>query len=229
MPFPRTTHQPHAILMSSPTNSGSDPADPQAEQCDHENCDEVYDTTTTATSPFCSRDCIRRAKAWGLLKHILKDRRYCANCYRQIRDVEEPGRLMRSRKVIARTYYREKPHLARPIRTKDPNDPHGRFREDVPSNATTWEVSGPDTSDDTACKCGCTDHDTVNRPVDSQTLMDYGKRLADVANAVSEDRDYPYRIDRDEFLDSVRARKTDPANHQPDQRILEHAMADALE
>lgn len=249
-------HQQSRLCPMSTQQPLSDVADiTRTEPCNHEHCSEGYIVGRNDHSPFCSGACKRRATALGIFKDINHDRRFCSNCYHQIREIEEQGRFMRSSKVRTRVYYQPFKHLQRSVYTKDPDDPTAFFQEDdnrqhatalaTPTKHTVrgagsrLSLSDPSrhtyqTADDptpkAVCKCGCMHHTTTIRPIELDEMMEYAGRLADIVEKLHAEGNHRPALDRDVFLDEIRARKSDPQNNgTPDQRIFVNALAEALD
>lgn len=241
--------------MSTEPSLGDIASIVQYEPCNYPHCDEEYNAMAeTPHAPFCSEACSDRAVAWGLLKDVNKDRRFCASCYRQIRERELPGRFMGSSKVRAGVYYQQREGRQYPIRTKDPDDPAAFFRADanrkmfakpreVPTKNTVrgagerLSTSDPSRHNyqsaydptDVMCKCGAQEHDDVERPVKLKVLVtEYAPRLSDVITQRREEGEHDIEHDRNDFLDAVRERKSDPS-HTSDQLVLINALAEAID
>lgn len=240
--------------MSSSTNSLGDVASiTEYETCRYRHCDETYVTGVSDTAPYCSMTCRRRATALGIFDDIKHDRRFCNNCYRQIREQFEQGRWLRSRKVRTTVWYVNRPDRKHPVYTKSPDDPFAYFKEDdnrqglpLQSQPTKHTVRGTSdrlslsdpsrhnyqTADDptpsAVCVCGATHHMTTQRPIKLDQMMEHAKRLSDALSTLEAEDNHEPTHDRDILLDEIRARKTDPNNHTPDQHIFINAIAEAI-
>lgn len=225
------------------------------EECDYPHCDEQYEVGSTGSAPFCSSTCVRRSTALGIFKDIEHDRRFCKSGFRQIRELHEKGRFMRSRKVRAKVWYVSHDHLQQPVYTKSPGDPHAFFRDDenregVPLQSTPTKhtvrgaggrlslsdpsehnyQSADDPTPSAVCKCGAAHHTTVLNPVRNlNQIMEAAKRLADVIEKLRKEGNHEQFLCRGTFLDEIRDRKTTTEDHTHDRLIFVDAIAEALQ
>lgn len=246
-----------AIVSMSTHQPVSDIADVSSiRDCPYPYCDsQVLDADHEHS--YCSDQCFYRSRALAVFEDVNHDRRFCSNCYTQIREIIEPGRFMRSRKVRADVYYRKKKNRQYPVRTKDPDDPYAYFRDDdnrhaaVPLSVPTKEtinsgesrvpLSDPHPDSDyspasdprpsSICSCGAIDDETTVRPVKRDQLMEFAKNLSDVVSKLHAEDEHPHEHDRTTFLSMVHERKTSPEFNDgtPDQQILINALADGIE
>jgi hypothetical protein len=197
-----------------------------ARTCAHQPGPEyVHEPDPEPVDSYCSIRCKYRALARSLLATLRYDHRFCANCYRQIRDVEPPkpdyeftGRQQETKKAAV-GFATPTQHTIRGVDKRDAGiglTDAARYRARA------------------ICECGATHHLTVERPVSKQTALAYGRHLADSIRAL-----------RDEYLagsprDAKRAAEWDfsypllmeAINHlksQPDkQGDSEHVFVTAL-
>lgn len=226
------------------------------ETCRYRHCDDTYPVGETDAAPYCSPTCRRRADASGLMDDIRHDPRFCANSFHQIKEVYEEGRHLRSRKVIAKRWRVKYPNRKRSVQVKSPGDPCAQFKLDsnrdgqstriVPTKYTQKGVTDPpelsdphpnsdyqtamDGGESTICTCGVGHHTTTVRPIRGvdEMVKGHASRLSSVLDVLHREGEAPPH-DSDTLLDEVRARKTDPTDHTPDQHILINAMAEALQ
>lgn len=245
--------------MSSSTSSLGDIASiTEYETCKYRNCGDSYPIGEDGpdSAPYCTVECSRRADAAGIMGDIKHDPTFCANCFHTISEVEEPGRYLRSSESVTTRWYVNRPDRQYPVLMKSPDDPYAFFRNEIPDCAqpvrtpTKNTQSGPsdqlalsdphpDTDYQTAmnnedegsiCLCGAGHHTTTVRPISGvDTMMEHAKRLSDVLDTLHREEEHVPRHDPDVLLDEVRARKTDPKNHTPDQHVFLNAMAEALQ
>lgn len=243
--------------MSSTSNSslGDVASIIEHETCRYRRCDETFVAGESDTAPYCSTTCRRRATASGLVDDVSHDPRFCANCFNQIKEIEQPGRFLRSTKVRARRWYVNVPNRRYPILKKSPNDPTAFFRGEIPdcvqptrtptrhtqkgpSDRLVLADPHPDTNYQTAmangegliCECGVSHHTTTDRPIKGvDNMVGYAMRLSDAVNTLYEEGTHDQDHDRDTLLDETRARKSDPSNHTPDQHMFINALAEAIQ
>lgn len=55
--------------------------------CEREDCDEQFSEQTAVKGSYCSRECFHRSKGANALSEIQRDHRFCATCFRQLKDV----------------------------------------------------------------------------------------------------------------------------------------------
>jgi len=72
--------------MTSATTTG----DVAQHECDYANCDKTRPKWEQFEG-FCSRECRHKAKGNEVLEHIKHDHRFCATCFRPIRDIQKPS------------------------------------------------------------------------------------------------------------------------------------------
>ncbi|WP_238532836.1 hypothetical protein [Halalkalicoccus jeotgali] len=243
--------------MSSSTSSLGDIASiTEYDTCRYRHCEDSDPVDETDSEPYCMPACRRRADAAGIMNDIKHDPRFCANSFHQIGEYVEQGREIGSSKVRTAVWYVNLPNRRYPVRTKSPADPYAYFREDgnrehldpmlVPTKHTergpgdrlSLSDPHPDTNYQTAkeptntlnCVCGVGHHTTTVRPIQGveEMVAGYALRLSDVLDVLCEEGEAPPH-DPDVLLDEVRAQKTDPQNHTPDQHRFINAMAEALQ
>lgn len=75
--------------MSTTASTQSDLQDYLGEyECDH--CGGPRAPETSVRGSYCSAECFYRAKGANALSEISRDHRWCATCFRQIKEVETP-------------------------------------------------------------------------------------------------------------------------------------------
>lgn len=208
-------------------------------ECSFDDCDDTVPEHGGVRGQYCSRDCRYRDVAAGLLETIRYDHRFCASCYRQIREVYPPGRRLNSRHVYAdgpddpAAEMNEIPEWAVGYAVPLPGTEPGLSESLRPRNPTEgdWETV-PDDSEHLrmVCQCGATHHQTVDRPLPLDELMDTAKRLSGTLDALLSEEKHDWHHNRDTLLNEVREIKSDPETNGElsDQRILIDALAEAI-
>lgn len=192
--------------------------------CDRDECDDEY-REGAGHAGFCSDVCWARATSARLLDIVQHDHKFCASCFRQLREVIPPGRAPDSSDK-----HREIPDcaigwsLARPGTTPV----HGEaFRLTETERGFETRVAGSTRRQ--GCACGPTHHATVERTtLSTADAISHANRLADALAGLREDGVHDHAIDRDILLDTVRACKRQPDQQGDDGEIFQKAVAAAL-
>lgn len=214
-------------------------------------CDYCSDTYIPADAPFdsedrsdtfCSIDCFWRSEAHDMLLTLFFDHRFCANCYRQFREVEPPGPGP----------YATEWHWSR----------NGKPPENAIGNAYGTTESGygyvvPITRDENAkdsddglpadlvrdpkrparlglqCKCGMSHHTMIWRngrdnELQFDELKELAKRLSPALRTLYLEDEIEYPHSEDLLIRQACEYKTEPDEQFADNRILEYATADAI-
>ena len=61
----------------------------ETDECDLDSCKEEY-RIGDVVGGYCSTDCLQRDKGAGVLRKIVHDHRWCATCFRPIKEVTQP-------------------------------------------------------------------------------------------------------------------------------------------
>lgn len=82
--------------------------------CNAPDCNVEYSPASVAHGSYCSNRCYYRHKGADVLRNVAQDQRWCATCFRQVKNIERPSqRLLDSlepvtaRAVIGRQYATE--------------------------------------------------------------------------------------------------------------------------
>lgn len=245
-------------INSASTSDSTDHHETEAEitECPYPHCDSSM-LSGEHDHSFCSDQCYWRSRALALFEDINYDSRFCNNCFRQLFDLVEPGRYMRSSKVKARRWWVHYPHRQRAVPVKSPQDPYTVFTEDdnrhaaipirIPRGEAIDSANSRATLSDThpesdytadldtrpshTCPCGAMDMETTVRPVKSDKLIEFAKRLSDAVETRYEEGEHDWDHDKNVMRYMTRERKTAPEYNDgtPDQHVLVNALADAIE
>jgi len=74
-----------------PTQGDEDDEDVPTFECSRDGCDEEFEEGEDVMGSFCSRVCWYQHKGAGPLRKIKHDHRWCASCFKPIKEVEPPS------------------------------------------------------------------------------------------------------------------------------------------
>lgn len=188
-------------------------------------------TTTTSTSTTLDRD-ESLEQAENILRILTFDHRWCASCYRRIREVEHPDLLSGGKKapdwLIGFSYPTE--FTTNGMDTV--NSPH--FDTEINEDTTVGETY----VQRQMCECGAVHHTTRDRPLSKDRLIDYTRNLSEAVDDLREEyllgsdakveKARKWDHDTDVLLYAVGELKSNPDLQFRDQDILERGLAIAL-
>lgn len=210
---------------------------PDKRECN--NCGESYfppnvdrpDATSEAVGAgdrFCSDDCEYEAAAKSMIATIRFDHRYCANCFRQIREVEPPGRPKWSNEwdrrggppdcAIGRAY--PYPHALIGHVDALTRDDDGELIVDKRKTRRTGTVC--------SCGVGHHTHSGIQDPLGFETFKEYLKNLADSLDDLYGESLVSYAHGRETLLEHGCEMKRQPSEQFRDRDIFIRALKIAL-
>lgn len=180
-----------------------------------------------------------RTKQWAIqtasqiLDTLRHDHRFCANCFRQVREVEAPWRSKgKQPKDWMIGYATPTRHTIRGVDEK-PN-------EDIVIETDDGQRALVSSYREKAiCECGATHHKTEHRPLKKPAAVRYARNLSESINSLREeyrlsgsDRDYAkveaWRHSTKELITALKHVKSQPRFQSWDAPFFEVALAVAL-
>lgn len=228
----------------SPTDTTTADADSDANADAYEctRCENEYDYYEGYSGDHCSSECYYHDEAADIVTQLRYDHRYCATCYRKLKDVYPPGRKATSSLVV----YDD-------AADSPGDDDYAFMKEDVPdcaigrayprphtvrAQAETLRPNHYDPDPDpvavdlgrmrSTCKCGVTHHSTIERPITKDEAIEAAKHLSDAVDDLYRTGDHDHDHDRETLLYRVGEQKTDPEIRFEDQSLIIRALGDAI-
>lgn len=147
----------------------------ESAECSH--CDGPRDPHASVHGSFCSTQCWLAHKGEKALEAIQQDHRFCATCYRQIKEVERPSDEQLAAANVPKSVRQAFVGFQYPT-------PHTAFVEDLkPIDAgTAWDSPRRKVRGVFGCECGTIDHrvsdDTLQSVEGGAVLLNLLQRLA---------------------------------------------------
>jgi hypothetical protein len=187
---------------------------PETYQCAREACDQTR-TEATSVGSYCSHRCHYLATGRELLKHIRQDHRFCAGCYRQLKEIERPPAGQRvyigpvdheplrdtvKNCLVGYEYITEHGELGQRSRSLSGTQNHVEEDVDAVAPADQWTVSG------VVCSCGTTDtRDSWVRDAAVVSIEAAAHRLCDLLELLGREGQHDKTVHAPTLLETVQA------------------------
>lgn len=209
--------------MTPPATATSDQ---DRRRCDREECSEIY-PGGSGHAGYCTDTCWSQAEAARLINIVQSDHRFCASCFRRLRDVVPPGRAPHSSDK-----HKDIPECAIGYAYPTP-ETLPVTGEVLTLEATAEGLAVVPTEEHTrrqGCDCGVTHHATVERrTLPTGEAIQYADRLTTAVIELADDGVHQREVVRDIVLDAVRYCKTDPDNQADgDTEVFRKGLAAGL-